>query len=255
VDESWHPIAHASCSLRGAESNYNIADKECLAIVFAVGKWNSYLDEIFFEVMTDHCSLCFLASKKDLSPRLMRYSLKLQRYSFRIVYKSGKHHHDADTLSRYPLMEQADQTENSEDHEEIALCMAIKIEENNIKNLQRTDPSLFTTIQRLENIGALNGRERTRLRKYELHEGILHRLMHRPYEEQFNIVVPRSMRKEICKAYYDDILFGHASAERTYQKIIKKYYWSGMVKYINHYLSTCESCQKNKLGGKIDAPL
>ncbi|XP_074603951.1 uncharacterized protein LOC141857357 [Brevipalpus obovatus] len=63
------------------------------------------------------------------------------------------------------------------------------------------------------------------------------------------------MRKEICRAYHDDILSGHASAERTYQKIMNQYYWPGMVAYIAKYVSSCESCQRNKAGGKFDAPL
>ena len=70
IDEDWHPIAYMSRLLKKSQLNYHISDKECYAIVEAINKWRAYLDGIRFEVMTDHCSLCYLVTKKDLSPRL-----------------------------------------------------------------------------------------------------------------------------------------------------------------------------------------
>ena len=240
IDEDWHPIAYMSRLLKKSQLNYHISDKECYAIVEAINKWRAYLDGIRFEVMTDHCSLCYLVTKKDLSPRLMRYSMALQRFDFRIVYKSGKHHHDVDALSRYPLVNE-DELEKEESEEEEdpddALCMAIMLEENELLNQQRADPILSSIIQKLQNLGSLTSKKRKSLSKYRLHEGILYRLIRRAFEEQFNIVVPSSMRKEICKAYHDDILSGHASTERTYQKIMSKYYWDGVLhRAIRHLL-------------------
>lgn len=258
IEGDWHPIAYMSRLLKKSQLNYHISDKECYAIVEAINKWKAYLDGIRFEVVTDHCSLCYLITKKDLSPRLMRYSMALQRFNFYVSYKSGKHHHDVDALSRYPILDEEelekDRSEDEENDDDV-LCMAIVVQENELMNQQRADPILGSIIQKLQNLGSYPLKKRKTLSKYRLHEGILYRLIRRAFEEQFNIVVPTSMRKEICKAYHDDILSGHASAERTHQKIMNKYYWPGMVSYIAKYVSTCESCQINKSGGKIGAPL
>lgn len=68
--------------------------------------------------MTDHCSLCWLQSKKQLPPRLLRYSLLLQSFEFKITYKSGKLHKDADCLSRYINDTNEEKNEDVEEKED-----------------------------------------------------------------------------------------------------------------------------------------
>ncbi len=52
----WKPIAFLSRTMQPAEQNYEIYDKELLAIVEALAKWRQYLLDAAepFEVWTDH---------------------------------------------------------------------------------------------------------------------------------------------------------------------------------------------------------
>ena len=45
----------------------------------------------------------FVGCLQKKPPRLTRWALSLQEYDFEVVYKSSKHHKDADCLSRNPV--------------------------------------------------------------------------------------------------------------------------------------------------------
>ena len=80
--------------------NYSANKKELLAFVFGVTYFRPYLYGQQFKMITDHHSLCYLFSNTKRTGMLARWALILSEYTFDIIYKSGKKHLDADTLSR-----------------------------------------------------------------------------------------------------------------------------------------------------------
>ena len=77
-------------------------EKELLAIVFGIKKFESYLYGRKFKVETDHKPLESILKKSLLSApkRLQRMMLRLQNFDFEVEYKKGTLLHLADTLSR-----------------------------------------------------------------------------------------------------------------------------------------------------------
>ena len=99
------PVAYASRCMTRAEQSYAQIEKECCAILFALERFHTFVSHRDLVVETDHKPLISIA-KKALSSapkRLQRMLLRLQRYSFTLVYRPGSTLLCADTLSRaYP---------------------------------------------------------------------------------------------------------------------------------------------------------
>ena len=95
-----HVIEYMSHTLNVHQCNYSTVEKECLALVWAIQENRKLLYGQKFVVRTDHRPLQWLMTKKELTPKLTRWSLTLQEYDFVVVYGPGKENVIADALSR-----------------------------------------------------------------------------------------------------------------------------------------------------------
>ena len=96
-------IAFASKSLTETEARYANIERECLAVVFGVERFHTYLYGGTFIVETDHKPLeaIHLKNLSQAPPRLQRMLLRLQPYDLTVRYKKGSEMVLADFLSRY----------------------------------------------------------------------------------------------------------------------------------------------------------
>jgi len=99
-DGEKHPIAYASRKLSPAEQNYATIEKECLAVVWGIKKFEPYLFDRKFVLETDHQPLHYLKRSKTENGRLMRWALQLQQHDFQVKVIKGKDNIGADYLSR-----------------------------------------------------------------------------------------------------------------------------------------------------------
>ena len=96
-------ICCASRALNKAEKSYPATKLECLAIVWAVAKFRSYLMAMPFEVFTDHYALQWLKTMRTGSALLHRWSAALEEYDFTVRHRLGKVQTHVDGLSRLPV--------------------------------------------------------------------------------------------------------------------------------------------------------
>jgi hypothetical protein len=103
-------VAYFSCTFLPTETNYDIYEKEFLAIIKAVENWRAHLiwTEKPFVIETDHKNLTYWKEPRKLMGRTMRWHEKLQDYNFKIVHIASKSNGPADALSR---MHQKDEDE------------------------------------------------------------------------------------------------------------------------------------------------
>ena len=68
-DEKWHPVVFLSKSLSVVEWNYNVHDKEMLAIIYALEEWRHFLEGTMHpvEIWTDHRNLQYFMTVKKLN--------------------------------------------------------------------------------------------------------------------------------------------------------------------------------------------
>ncbi|KAH0671324.1 hypothetical protein KY285_024119 [Solanum tuberosum] len=93
-------IAYASRQLKIHERNYPTHDLELAAVVFALKIWRHYLYGVRCEIYTDHRSLQYIISQRDLNSRQRRWIELLKDYDLSILYHPGKANVVADALSR-----------------------------------------------------------------------------------------------------------------------------------------------------------
>jgi len=73
-DKKWRPITFISKSLSDTERNYEIHDKEMLAVIRCLEAWRHFLEgaAIKFEIWTDHKNLEYFIKAQKLNCRQAR---------------------------------------------------------------------------------------------------------------------------------------------------------------------------------------
>ena len=93
-------IAYASRQLKTYEHNYPTHDLELAAVVFVLKIWRHYLYRERCKIYTDHKSLKYFFTQKELNMRQRCWLELLKDYDYMINYHPGKANIVADALSR-----------------------------------------------------------------------------------------------------------------------------------------------------------
>lgn len=100
--QGYQPIVYWPRLLNKHQKACSVTDSECLAAVEAIKVFRPYLYGRRFTLETDHKALTWLMTKKDLTGKLMRWSLELQEHDIDIKFRQGTDNVVADALSRFP---------------------------------------------------------------------------------------------------------------------------------------------------------
>jgi len=117
-EEKWHPVAFYSKSLSPVEWNYEIHDKEMLAIIRALEEWRHFLERAqhLVEIWMDHKNLEYFITAKKLNRRQAHWSLYLARFGFKLIHCPGRFIGKPDTLSQRP-----DHSNRASDNKDVIL--------------------------------------------------------------------------------------------------------------------------------------
>jgi hypothetical protein len=104
-------VAYASRQLKEHEKNYPTHDLELAAVVYALKIWRHYLYGEKCEIHTDHQSLKYFFTQRDLNMRQRRWLEVLKDYDSKVFYHPAKGNVVADALSRKYQEEETDPEE------------------------------------------------------------------------------------------------------------------------------------------------
>jgi len=244
-DGKWKPIAFLSRTMQLAERNYEIYNKELLAIVEALTKWRQYLLDTKepFEVWIDHENLKYFREPYKLNERQAQWYLKLQDYDFTLKYILGKTNMKADILSR------KDQVNTKEDNKDIQLLkdklwqrrttaeiMMIKrkttVEEGNIlKEIKRNMTREKEVVQALKKEDSLTWEE----------DEVMY------IEGRIYVPNNKKIKEEILKESHNLVDVEHPGQHRMLELLKRTYWWPGLKKDVKKYVQGCFKYQQNKV--------
>src|SRR5882672_9563944 len=255
-----HPVAYYSKSLQPAKQNYEIHDKELLAIIFALRHFRHYLQGSphVTKKISDHTNLRYFTTKQSLTRHQARWSLFLVTFSYKIIPKPGKIN-KADALSRRPDYKEGIASDNAD-------RILLTPDKFRLQALHTTaiplatDTELKSTIQDAIKSDRLAGQ----LLKEILVSGprnITKGLQDWNYENGLIfhkglIYVPKNddLKRQITQQFHDNLM-GHPGEWKTIELITREYWWPGITEFVKAFVKGCAICQTTKARPPTRVPL
>ena len=243
TDGTERPIAYSSRTLTPSERNYSQLEKEGLACIFGIKKYNDYVFGRPFELVTDHKPLLGLlkedrATSQQASSRIKRWSLFLSNYEYQLVFRSTTAHANADALSRLPL---PDCPEKVPEEPELVM-LAEHLEESpitarDIRVWTQRDPKLARVLQHIQQGWPYSGDS-------DLEPYSSRRLELSCYEGCIlwgtRVVVPPPGRDAVLHELHE----GHPGITRMKALARMYVWWPGITADIEKSVRLCPECQQ-----------
>ncbi|GAA5971619.1 hypothetical protein JCM3765_001266 [Sporobolomyces pararoseus] len=247
-DNKLYPIAFLSRNSTPPELNYEVHDKELLAIVEACKAWRPYLSHTRSPttIFSDHFNLKYFFSSKTLNRRQARWQEALSELNFTLVHRPGKQQGKTDALSRRSDYQEGTRASDSEP---VTFFPPSKISSSanfvepfppltsEILRLQDTDPELTQVLQDLRLKENLNNHSPL----WKLGTDQILR-----WNDKIYIPNDNALRIQILQSVHDDPSAGHPGIEKTFERFRRNFYFPQDRQFITNYVTTCEPCFRAK---------
>ena len=257
LDNQVHPIAFHSQTFTSPELNYNVHDKELLAIFKWFKSWHHYLEGTLtpIDIITDHKNLEYFSTTKVLTWRQACWLEFLPQFNIVICFCPGKLGTKSDALTRwwdiYPKEgERSYAAVNPYNfrpvftNEQLAsslratilytpvlqatTIMDLKTLHSNIRSTLHSDHSISKQLSNLT------------LRWTIDPTGLLHLDNH--------IYVPnvKNLRLWVLQYKHDHPISGHFGHNRTLDLFRREFVWLDLRNSVKSYIKSCTTCMRSK---------
>jgi hypothetical protein len=262
-----HPIAYFSKKMSVEECNYEIYDKELLAIIRAFEEWRPELEGSKYPitVITDHRNLEYFMTTKQLNRRQARWSEFLSRFTYKIVYRPGKQGAKPDSLTRRSgdlpregdirLTHQSQVVIKPENIEKIPETEEVNINANNVYSID-TDTDTDTEdlfvkgytedstpneiLQQLRDNDKKSKIKAINLAECSDRAGQLY------YRDKRYVPDYLPLKLHLLQQYHDSPIAGHPGRAKTFELLSRHYYWPDIFLFVKRYTKNCQTCHRVK---------
>ncbi|XP_074655641.1 uncharacterized protein LOC141909154 [Tubulanus polymorphus] len=240
--QKGRPIAYSSRALTDAETRYAQIEKETLAIVYGLEKFNTYTYGRKVTVESDHKPIEAIV-KKPLSrapKRLQAMLLRVYKYDVEIKFTPGSKMFIADTLSRAYL----DSGSETAEFDSINMVRYLPISAARLSEI-RDETDKDDTMQILKEI-ILRGWPDERS---SVPTEVTPYFSFRDELSIQNGIIFRGERAVIPKSMYniikDKIHSSHLGIESCLRRARESVYWPGMNAQMREYMLSCSLCREH----------
>ena len=222
--------------------NYEIYDRELLAIIQALEEWRHYIQGSGHTtvIYLDHQNLTYFCSAQKLNQRQARWSLYLLEFDVKLVHQPGLKMIQSDALSQRPDLIPSKDTDNED--------MTLLLDNLFLNLLDLTLQDRVLSLGQLDDFvnkfsiddppfGTLDDW------KLELVDG-KNTLF---YKGRNYVPDDLDLRRDIVKMLHDHEMAGHPGEAETLVPVERLYWWPGLRTFVRHYVKGCGVCQQYKI--------
>ncbi|KAL0560351.1 hypothetical protein IC582_000752 [Cucumis melo] len=222
-------VAYASRQLKSHEQNYPTHDLELAAVVFALKIWRHYLYGEKIQIFTDHKSLKYFFTQKELNMRQRRWLELVKDYDCEILYHPGK-------ANVAPLHRDLERAEIAVSVGAVTMQLAQLTVQPTLRqriiDAQSNDPYL------VEKRGLAEAGQAVEF-SLSSDGGLL-------FEGRLCVPSDSAIKTELLSEAHSSPFSMHPGSTKMYQDLKRVYWWRNMKREVAEFVSKCLVCQQVK---------
>ena len=213
-----HQCAFFSRKFSPAELNYDVGNRELLAVKLALEEWRHWLEGARhpFTVLTEHKNLAYIREARRLNPRQARWALFFTRFDFSLSYRPGSKNVQADALSRLHEVEASTEEPERILPTPVIVAPILWALDEEIRLAQVEDPAS-------------------------------------PGTPAGKTYIPASLREQIIESMHTSLGTGHPGANATLSLLQERFWWRGMAEMVRRFVAGCAACAMAKTPRQLPA--
>ncbi len=209
--DKLHPCAFFSRQLTPTQRNYDIGNRELLAVKIALEEWRHWLEGAKHSLLiwTDHKNLTYIQEAKRLNAQQVSWALFFNRFNFTLSYRPSSKNLKPDALSR------------QFEPPEVESCPEPLLPTSRVVAPIQWDVEMAVKRAQLQQSGQGNG-------------------------PPGHLFVPNPLHSEVLQWAHASLPSGHPGTMKTCKLIQRKFWWPRLQRDVQEFVAACSVCAQNK---------